>query len=49
MGPGLYFLFHIVDSLYSMIFQWILAVGPTKLFIISEICYNKLLYVQKLN
>ena len=48
MGPGLYcFLFHIVDSLYSIIFQWILAVGPTKLCIISEIGYKNVLYAQK--
>ena len=31
MGPDLHFLFHIVDSLYPMIFQWILAIGTDRI------------------
>ena len=47
MGQGLYFLFHIVNSLYSIIYQWILAVGLTKLFFMSEIRYKNVLYAQE--
>ena len=41
------FFYFTVDSLYSMIFQWILAIGPTKLCIISEIRYKNVLHAQK--
>ena len=48
MWPGLYcFLFHIVDSLYSMIFQMDFGHWAKKLCIISEIGYKNVLYAQK--